>query len=297
MSTAADALHVRHVRRAVYGPPVTAALGAVLLALGLVGLVVHARSQRDTVAPVSTPPVTAAPPAPTDAGHPYALIGADGSVWPSGKAEIPARASVAGAAAAPAGGYWIATRGGRVVGVGVPALGQHLLRAGSPPVVGIAAAPDVGYWLATADGHVYAFAARSYGDLGTSSHATVVGIAASARGGYWLATNDGHVYAFGGAPERGQVWGHLRAPVVGIAASAKTDGYWLATADGRVYFFGAPFRGETARLGVTQRIVGIAPASTGGYWLAAADGRVYAFGTPAEPMDRALDRVVAIVPR
>jgi hypothetical protein len=275
----ADALHVRHVRRAIYGPPITAAAGIAFLAAGLVGLAVHGRTHHQ-----ATPTVAPAPTSvPEDMHRPYALVTADGDV--------------VGAAATPGGGYWTATRDGHIMGVGVASLGEHVLPAGSPPVVGIAAAPGGGYWVARADGHVDAFGARSHGDLGTWPHAPVTGIAASSHGGYWLATSDGHVFGFGDARDHGMVLGGSRSPVVGIAPSTKTDGYYLATQDGHVFFFGAPNHGETARFGVNNNVAAIAPSSTGGYWITTTDGHVYAFGTPADSPSSDIGRVVAIVPR
>jgi hypothetical protein len=57
-------------------------------------------------------------------------------------------------------------------------------------------------------------------------------------------------------------------------------GYWIATASGNAFAFGdLPDRGDTARLGLPSRLIGIAGHPDGrGYWLLGDDGGIFTFG-------------------
>ncbi len=89
------------------------------------------------------------------------------------------------------------------------------------------------------------------------------------------------VEAFGDAPFYGSTASSaLRAPVVGMAATASGRGYWLVASDGGVFSFGdAQFRGSTGALRLNRPIVGMAATASGrGYWLVASDGGIFSFG-------------------
>jgi hypothetical protein len=99
--------------------------------------------------------------------------------------------------------------------------------------------------------------------------------------GYWVVTKAGDVANFGSATDYGTLRGvHLKAPIVGIAATPSGDGYWLVGADGGVFAFGhAGFHGSAGSLRLSSPIVGMASTPDGkGYWLAAKDGGVFAYG-------------------
>jgi hypothetical protein len=162
--------------------------------------------------------------------HGYLMVGADGGVFTFGRIRF--RGSLAGqelsgpivgAALAGAGGYWVASRSGRVWSFGAalavgapvefPPLTPPLVLP--PPVVGIA------------------------GD-GNSD-------------GFWLARSDGQVMPFGGAPDFGDLHlRHLAAPIVRIErgpghypfAQRAGSGYYLLGVDGGVFAFNAPFLGS-----------------------------------------------------
>jgi hypothetical protein len=296
----ADAIHLRRVRRAVYGPPATAIVGAALFAIGALGLS-HARTNDTAVSRTQTPLAPApAPVSPATRAQPeFVLVGSNGRLYPgggNGTAPLPvADAPVVGAARGPTGGYWLARSDGRVIGYGIAGLGGLRLRETEPRITAIASAPAGGYWLLRSDGHVDAFHATQYGDLTGLQHARAIGIAAAPKRGYWIATEDGKVWAFGTA-SRGSIPAEKHAPVVGIAASER--GYWLATSDGQVYSFGVPALGDLLTRGVHARVVGISAAPKGGFWLATSDGRTYSFGAPPVSTVEGSrpERVVAVVP-
>jgi ligand-binding sensor domain-containing protein len=297
----ADLARLRRARRAIYGPPIAAVVGVALIAAGVIGLITH-RNEANVSRSSSGVLV---PPATLDAANQFVLVDTKGRLYPGGaagpgktvRAEVPAGATIVAAATAqdPDGGHWLATRDGRVIGVGTKSLGQHQVGRRTSQMVGIAAASTRGYWLARADGHVYAFGARQRGDLSRTRHAPVVGIAATPDGGYWLAMSDGKVKGFGTA-RKGSTLRRRNAHIVGIAASGN-GGYWLAGADGRVYPYGAPRFGDAAKLKLRARVVGVAASPEGGYWLATSAGRVYAFGQRATAPRTAagVGRIIAIV--
>ena len=109
---------------------------------------------------------------------------------------------------------------------------------------------------------------------------TNVGGSGGGLKGYWLATSAGQVIALGAAARYGSVSGHLRAPVVSMAAASRGAGYWLADAAGDVYTFGkATSHGDLGGEHLNRPIVGMAAMPDGrGYWLVASDGGVFAFG-------------------
>ena len=135
----------------------------------------------------------------------------------------------------PAPGYWLATRGGAVYGVGAaPSLGGVTTSATTGPVVGIAGTPTArGYWVVTADGTVSNFGdARFYGDLpDLGKHVSdVVAIAPTSDGaGYYLVGADGGFFTFGDATFHGSLPGiHVHArDVVGLVGSPGARAtYW-----------------------------------------------------------------------
>jgi hypothetical protein len=111
---------------------------------------------------------------------------------------------------------------------------------------------------------------------------TVVSGATAARAApASAATRTGPVVPFGSAASYGSLSGvELRAPIVGMAATATGDGYWLVARDGGIFSFGdARFFGSTGNLRLNQPIVGMAATATGdGYWLVARDGGIFSFG-------------------
>jgi hypothetical protein len=205
-------------------------------------------------AALATADSTLAPTHPTTApltpGPAYWLVGADGGVFPFGRA-----------------GY-----AGSLAG-----------RAANALVVGVAAtSTGNGYWLVGADGGVFAFGdARWAGVVPAGSRRAPVVAITAGKAGYWLADARGGVFAFGGAPFLGSASGlALRGPVVALVGTPSGRGYWLAGADGGVFAFGdAVLSGGVSNLRLGAPIVAMAATTTGrGYWLAGADGAVFAFG-------------------
>ncbi len=313
---AVRARQVRHARIAIFGPAATGLVGVVLIVAGTIGYVSTRESSARTTPVTPSLDVPATPPR-----DGFALVGADGRLYPLGDLTRPPlatssagadaaaaaaarrpRARIVGAAGAFTGGVWMAATDGHVYAVNAPALGDVALGNGAAPVVGIASAADGhGYRVARSDGHVFTLGApvRPEPAVATTK-ARVVGIAAAPTSdGYWLARSDGTVVAVG-APRLGGVkLAAGAARVVGIAATPDGRGYWLATSDGHVYAFGAPFRGDLPSTHVRGRVVGIAGSSAGGYWLTGADGRVYTFGAqPSSLPSRAKPSapIVAIIP-
>lgn len=101
---------------------------------------------------------------PSRAGLGYTIVGASGDLTGFGDLADVATSGkddpeIVAAAAAPSGGYWLATPGGRVLAVGpAPSLNDLAAKKLDFPVVDIAAAPSGnGYWLLTADGRTAAF--------------------------------------------------------------------------------------------------------------------------------------------
>jgi hypothetical protein len=88
------------------------------------------------------------------------------------------------------------------------------------------------------------------------------------------------VLGFGAAADHGEPDGPLRAPIVGLDATATGSGYWLVASDGGVFSFGdARFHGSTGGQVLNRPIVDIARTRSGnGYWLVASDGGVFCFG-------------------
>jgi len=110
------------------------------------------------------------------------------------------------------------------------------------------------------------------------------GVAVRAQGGYYAVAADGGVFAEGGAPFFGSMGGQvLRAPVLGIAATATGGGYWLVAADGGVFAFGdAPYLGSMGGSYLNGPIIAMAATPTGkGYWLLGRDGGLFCFGDAA----------------
>jgi hypothetical protein len=186
-------------------------------------------------------------------GDGYWEIGADGSVYPFGFAELD---------------------------------GTPLQLPLNAPVVGGAVYPpfDLGYWLVAADGGVFSYGlAPFYGSTGSIHlNKPVVGMAATPEGGgYWFVASDGGVFAYGDAGFYGSTGSiHLNQPVVGMASTPDGRGYWLVAADGGIFAFGdAGFYGSTGSIHLNQPVVGMVPTPDGrGYWFVASDGGVFAYG-------------------
>jgi hypothetical protein len=81
--------------------------------------------------------------------------------------------------------------------------------------------------------------------------------------GYWLVSSTGAVSHFGSAKFYGSMAGrHLKAPIIGIVATADDRGYWLVAKDGGVFSFGdATFQGSLGDKTLTEPIVGMASSS------------------------------------
>ena len=111
--------------------------------------------------------------------------------------------------------------------------------------------------------------------------ATTITIDNRACAGYWVVTRSGGVTAIGAAPWLGDVSNyHLKAPMIGIAATADHRGYYLLGADGGIFTFGdAHFYGSTGNMRLAAPVVAVALDPHGsGYWLAARDGGIFTFG-------------------
>ncbi|HET7487137.1 MAG TPA: IPT/TIG domain-containing protein [Acidimicrobiales bacterium] len=224
----------------------------------------------------------------------YALVGADGAVFPFG-AEANA-GSLLGTALnrpvmavehSPTGrGYWLVGSDGGVFAFGDAAFrGSTGAMRLSMPIVAVRSTPSGnGYWLVGSDGGVFAFGdARFLGSTGDRRlNAPVVAMERTPKGdGYWLFAADGGVFSFGSAAFLGST-GNLRLarPMVGAAGTAGGGGYSMVAADGGVFAFGdAAFRGSAVPFHPVAPVVGMAATpSGGGYWLCGSDGGVFAFG-------------------
>lgn len=289
-------------RAAVFGPPLLALVGALLLVAGGLGLslsgdddtaapppVIRIEPGDETTssAPTGPPgstgtPEGSIPPGPA-APNAYLLVSKEGRLLPSGQLQLPPNTSIVGAARSRVSGHWLATGDGHVLGVGTPVNGESPLTPEQAPIVGIAPAGDLSYWLASADGHVYAHGgAPFHGDLnGVTLSAPVVGIAATSDGGYLLLQSDGAVLPFGTAATQVEA-GTIPGTSVAIAVS-DIGGFLVATADGKVYGFGMGTFGDPSAIGSTSPVVAMAaePGDSGGYWVVTQDGAVYGFGAAA----------------
>ena len=188
-----------------------------------------------------------------------------------------------GIAAAPDGGYWVATSAGRVTAFdGAPRLGD--LRGDDEQVVALAGVPGgTGYYLLTTTGRVVGFGeAPTFGDRHEQAAATeLVALAVHPQGqGYWVLDRAGNVHGFGDAVAQGSatdltMWSQTYKgqqagrPPVELAAAATPHaeavallpthtgrGYWVALADGAVCHFGdAPTLGGIHRSEVDSLMV------------------------------------------
>ena len=152
------------------------------------------------------------------------------------------------------------------------------------PIVGAAADPAGGYWMVASDGGVFTFGQANFlgSTGGLALNRPVVGMATTPDGGgYWLVASDGGIFAFGDANFFGSTGSiHLNKPVVGMAATSDGGGYWFVASDGGIFTYGdANFFGSTGSIALDQPIVGMAATPDGGgYWLVAADDGVFTFG-------------------
>jgi hypothetical protein len=241
---------------------------------------------------VPTVPPTATVTSPQQpAAQGYGLVADDGRVFSFGAATftgdpVSVGSPVVAATRSPAGGYWLVTADGHVVGRdGAPAFGDL---AGTPltrPIVGIAATPSgQGYWLVASDGGIFGFGDAVFlGSTGAIAlNQPIVGMAVTRSGqGYWLVASDGGIFGFGDAVFRGSTGAiALNQPIEGMAPTSSGDGYWLVASDGGIFSFGgAPFLGSTGAITLNRPIAGMVPTPTGlGYWLVADDGGMFAFG-------------------
>lgn len=297
----ADALHVRRTRQAIYGPPISAVVGLVLAAVGIIGLVV-----RDDTAPAAQPPAIE-PALVPPAASTFVLIDAEANIYRDGDLAhpVPVRDAkrldaIVGAARAANGGLWLADANGHVAGRRASVLGSVKNLPRGSAIVGIAPTADGrGYRMVSSEGRVFAFGAPVRGQVkARSARDAVVGIASSAGDGYWIAQRDGKVSAFL-APKYSPVRIPKGDHVVGIAPGPDGRGYWLVTAEGRVIGSGVPEAGDLVSAKVRADATGIGGAVGGGYWITTSDGRVYSFGgaPPAVSSRRApLAPVIAVVP-
>jgi hypothetical protein len=297
----ADALHVRRTRQAVYGPPISAVVGLVLAAIGVIGLAV--RDETSTAAPPAAVEPALVPPIAST----FVLVDAEANIYRDGDlgTPVPVRDAknldaIVGAARAATGGLWLVDANGSVAGRRAPVLGEVEDLPEDSAIVGIAPTTDgSGYRLVSSEGRVFAFGTRGRGEVKARTAAdAVVGIASSAGDGYWIAQRNGKVSAFL-APKYGAVRIPKGDHVVGIASEPTGRGYWLVTAAGRVIGAGVPEAGDLISAKVRGRATGIAGAVSGGYWITTDSGRVYSFGgapgavsSPRAP----LARVIAVVP-
>ncbi|HTT92319.1 MAG TPA: Ig-like domain-containing protein [Acidimicrobiales bacterium] len=185
-------------------------------------------------------------------------------------------------------GYWLATKGGQIFGVGAAKSLGSISTTPADPVVGISSSPRArGYWVVTANGTVAAFGGATFhGDLPEDKvkASDIVAIAPTANGaGYWLVGKDGGLFAFGNASYHGSVPGVKKhvSDIVGMVTSPNGAGYLLVGADGGVFAFGASrFYGSLPALHIkVDNVRAILPSPTGaGYVLVGSDGGAFLFG-------------------
>ncbi|HET9729497.1 MAG TPA: hypothetical protein VFR41_08770 [Acidimicrobiia bacterium] len=283
----ADAHQLARARRAVFGPPILGAIGAVLLVVGALGLDrTDSSASPDENTPTSEvqTPGTLIP-----AKRGYDVVTADAHMFRNGDIaanavlvpNLPKGDRVVAATAAHVGGggaAWLVTATGHVLDWGTPHYGG--LPAGKPhaTVVGIAATTDgAGYWIATADGNVVAFNAPSYPRAsGAGRAAPIVGIAAAAGGGYWLADAKGNVYNFGPAKDF-RKFGDAKFATRVVTIATANLGYMLLTADGALHGYATPVFGDLSKTGSHPDVVSVATSDDGGYWILTSDGSVQQF--------------------
>ena len=114
-----------------------------------------------------------------------------------------------------------------------------------------------------------------------SNDLTASGSVGITKVGYWEVASDGGIFSYGTANYYGSMGGkHLRAPIVGMAATPDGGGYWEVASDGGVFAFGdAQYYGSMAGRPLTHPVVGIASTPDGGgYWEVASDGGVFPIG-------------------
>ena len=180
-------------------------------------------------------------------------------------------------------GYWVAERGGKVVGFDAPLFREMAGHAAPSAIVAVASTPDGhGYWLTSASGKVYPFGDAGYfGQFTKPLNKPVLGIFPTPDGqGYFLLAGDGGIFTFGDATFHGSTGSrHIPSPIVGMSVDRQTGGYWLTAANGAVYAFDAPFLGDMHTKHLKRPVLGVVSTPNGeGYYLVAQDGGVFAFG-------------------
>jgi hypothetical protein len=188
-------------------------------------------------------------------------------------------------AAAPAGGYWAAGRGGGIVTGGTTYLGSADDGAAlNHPVAAMASTPSGrGYWLTTTRGHVLAFGDASFRGQVRHKKTRIVDFAPTPSGrGYWLVSSGGRVMPFGDADRYGGLGGDQASPspVVALLPKETGPGYTLVTSDGAVHGFGdAAAAASSTSLKSEVEVVAATASPLGGAWLTTAGGRVVATGS------------------
>jgi hypothetical protein len=247
-----------------------------------------------------TTPTPPAPPAgpvvpllPAPPGNPgYAMLGADGTVYPFGAAANDGNGATGTTAVhlepTPTGkGYWILEADGRVGAFGDAA------SFGDVPATALAAGETVsslsatptgrGYWVFTNRGRALAFGDATF--LGDASklklNGPVLGSVATPSGkGYYMVASDGGIFAFGDAVFKGSMGAtRLNAPVQSLVPTADGSGYWLVASDGGIFAFGdAPFKGSAGDIKLNRPVVGMVRYADG-YLMVASDGGIFDFSS------------------
>jgi len=221
----------------------------------------------------------------------YWMLGADGTTWGFGTAEVlapPARPAPGHQAVAltgtPSGrGYWVLHDDGTLHAAGdAPAfdgVAGELLPGERASALSTTPAGD-GLWVFTDRGRVMVRgSAQPYGDLAAVPlNGPVLGSVATPTGlGYYLVASDGGVFTFGDARFAGSMGDTpLNAPVEGLVPDPDGSGYWLVASDGGVFAFDADFRGSTGGVRLNRPIVGMV-AHGNGYLMVGADGGIFTF--------------------
>jgi hypothetical protein len=232
------------------------------------------------------------------------MLGADGSVYPFGRAQPCGDDSVAAPdigvyamdiVPTPDGlGYWVLDSEGNVWYLTCSSMpvedylkyepdSSADLRPGES-AVSMSALPDgTGYWVFTDTGRAIPFGnAKWYGDMGNVrlNGPVLVSVASPTGRGYYMVASDGGIFCFGDARFHGSMGSvRLNKPVMSMAPTPNGRGYWLVASDGGIFGFNASFYGSMASVRLNEPIVGMVASTTSrGYLMVASDGGIFGFG-------------------
>lgn len=183
----------------------------------------------------------------------YLCLTRDGDVLPFGEAPLHGTAAglldgdaTAITVAPDVEGYWVASRRGHVVGLGVPDIvGPGRVPTSRDVVDVVATAAGHGLWAVDAAGGVFCFGVAEFHgsipglELGAPVEAVALTPTPDDRG-YWILDHVGGVFCFGNADYFGSVpeLGGGTAPAVALLPEPDGEGYTVVNQDGSTVAFG-----------------------------------------------------------